>query len=208
MTDLLVRWSRALPDAPRDAADHVGRDLLARWTEPHRSYHDGTHLRAVLDAVDELAAGADDADAVRLAAWFHDAVHAGRAGEDERASAELAERVLPALGLAPARVAEVSRLVRLTATHDPVDGDANGAVLCDADLAVLGGDPAGYAGYAARVRAEYRHVPDEAFAAGRAAVLRDLLAHQPLYRTTEGRRRWEGAARSNLAAEIRTLDGI
>ena len=80
------------------------------------------------------------------------------------------------------RVDEVERLVLLTAGHDPEPGDANGAVLCDADLAVLAGPPEAYAAYASAVRAEYGHLSDEEFTAGRIAVLEHLLALPALYR--------------------------
>jgi predicted metal-dependent HD superfamily phosphohydrolase len=78
-------------------------------------------------------------------------------------------------------------------------------VLCDADLAVLAGDPARYAAYADAVREEYAHVPDDAFRAGRAAVLSGLLAQQPLFRTPSGQASWEAAARVNVAAELAAL---
>ena len=70
MEDLIARWRRVVGDG----GDHVAEDLLARWSEPHRRYHDIEHLRDVLDAVDLLDAHAADPMAVRLAAWFHDAV--------------------------------------------------------------------------------------------------------------------------------------
>ena len=57
--------------------------------------------------------------AVELAVWFHDVIHGPRAVNDEEASAVLAEWSLTLVGAAPATVAEVARLVRLTATHDP-----------------------------------------------------------------------------------------
>ena len=56
-------------------------------------------------------------------------------------------------------------------------------MLCDADLAVLGGDATEYAQYAADIREEYAHVDDDAFRAGRIAVLQRLLEKQPLYCT-------------------------
>lgn len=187
-------------DSP--AARALGAELLARWSEPHRRYHTPDHLRAVLAAVDDLAALADDPVAVRLAAWFHDAVYDGRPGWDEERSAQLAESRLPRCGVPAARVAEVARLVRLTATHRTA-GDPNGAVLCDADLAVLGRP--GYAEYAARIREEYAHVPDDLFRQGRAAVLRRLLAVPELYRTPRARELWEGRARRNMSAELAEL---
>lgn len=209
---LLDRW-RALAGGDA-AADALGRELIARWSEPHRRYHDPVHLARVLDGVDELAAEASDADVARFAAWFHDAVYGVAAGSpesgpasNEEASARLAEERLPALGLAPERVAEVARLVRLTEGHRTEPGDRDGEVLCDADLAVLGGGAEEYARYAAAIRAEYAEVPDELFRPGRAAVLRGLLELPRLFRTETARARYEERARANLAAEIAELEG-
>lgn len=199
------RWAALVGCGETERA--AGRALLERWAEPHRAYHGTAHLRAVLDAVDALAAEAGDLRAVRLAAWFHDAVYLGRAGEDEEASARLAGQVLAALGLPPPTVAEVARLVRLTAGHDPAPGDRDGAVLCDADLAVLGGSPRAYASYAAAVRAEYAHLGDAAYRAGRAAVLERLLALDPLFRTRAARERWQERSRANLRTELGRLRG-
>ncbi|MFI6814718.1 metal-dependent phosphohydrolase [Nonomuraea sp. NPDC050328] len=191
-------WSELTADTP--AARAVEAELLARWAEPHRRYHDRAHLRAVLEALDELGATRE----VRLAAWFHDAVYEGRPGWDEERSAQLAQALLPRCGLGPESVAEVARLVRLTAAHDQVrPGDRNGEALCDADLAILA-SPA-YDAYASAIRQEYAHVPDEAFRQGRAAVLRRLLAVPRLYRTETGHERWERAARANMTAELTRL---
>ncbi|MFE7131416.1 hypothetical protein ACFVIM_11195 [Streptomyces sp. NPDC057638] len=197
-----ARHGRPGPD-PLPYADQ----LLERWSEPQRRYHTLAHLTAVLDHVDTLAAYADDPGAVRLAAWFHDAVYLPERSENEERSARLAERALSEAGVDAAVTAEVARLVRLTVSHAPADGDANGAVLCDADLAVLAGTPEGYAVYADAVREEYAFVPDDAFRAGRAAVLRGLLGLERLYRTPYGRERWEERARRNMAAELERLTG-
>jgi predicted metal-dependent HD superfamily phosphohydrolase len=185
------------------------RDRLAeRYREPHRRYHDLRHLQEVLQTVDDLADAADDVEAVRWAAWFHDAVYDVHRDDNEERSAQLAERDLAALGLDRATVSEVSRLVRLTATHQPEDDDANGAVLCDADLRILAADPWRHAEYVADVRAEYAHVPDPEFRAGRAAVLRSLLSSDRLFRTERAYTRWEERARANLAAELRRLESV
>lgn len=185
------------------------RDRLAeRYREPHRRYHDLRHLQEVLQTVDDLADAADDVDAVRWAAWFHDAVYDVHRDDNEERSAQLAEQDLAALGLDRALVSEVSRLVRLTATHQPEDDDANGAVLCDADLRILAADPWRHAEYVADVRAEYAHVPDPEFRAGRAAILRALLSSGRLFRTERAYTRWEERARANLAAELRQLESV
>ncbi|OKK13140.1 hypothetical protein AMK16_31960 [Streptomyces sp. CB00455] len=205
---LRARWQAALTAAGaaagRDPAPYADR-LLDAWAQPQRRYHTTAHLADVLARIDVLAAHAADPAAVELAAWFHDAVYRPDRSENEERSAAMAERALPELGIDPGRTAEVARLVRLTVTHDPAPGDTNGEVLCDADLAVLAGAPAAYAAYAAAVRAEYGFVPDDAFRAGRAAVLRQLLGLPRLYRTPYGREHWEDPARANLAAELAAL---
>jgi predicted metal-dependent HD superfamily phosphohydrolase len=205
--DLLPVWTALLHRCgATDDPEPYGRELLRRWSEPQRRYHTPEHLRAVLRHVDELAGHAADPDAVRLGAWFHDAVYRPDRTENEERSAALAVRALTAAGLPAGRVAEVERLVLLTVTHDPAPGDRDGEVLCDADLAVLGGSPEAYAAYAAAVRAEYDFVPEPDFRAGRAAVLRQLLALPALYRTPAARERFTAAARTNLTAELKQLE--
>ncbi|MET9916168.1 hypothetical protein ABZZ04_03670 [Streptomyces sp. NPDC006435] len=196
-----ARGGAAAPD-PAPYADN----LLARWAEPQRRYHTTAHLAAVLDHVDTLAGHAADPDAVRLAAWFHDAVYRPDRSENEERSAALAERALPEAGVPDGVTAEVARLVRLTVTHDPAPGDTDGEVLCDADLAILAADPQHYAAYTAQVREEYGFVPDDAFREGRATVLRQLLGLPRLFRTPYGADRWEQRARRNLLTELELLD--
>ncbi|MFD4142932.1 hypothetical protein [Streptomyces sp. NPDC058572] len=208
--DLRARWARSLAAAragTTDAPDPLpyADNLLARWAEPQRRYHTTDHLIAVLDHIDTLAPHAADPDLVRLAAWFHDAVYLPDRSENEERSARLAERGLPEAGLSPAATAEVARLVRLTITHAPAGDDTNGQVLCDADLAILAAPPEPYAAYTAAVREEYGFVPEDAFRAGRAAVLRQLLELPRLFHTPYGEREWETRARANLEAELAQL---
>lgn len=198
---LRQRWPEELA-----VAKPVREDLLERWSQPHRHYHDATHLLAVLDALESLSREHPVPLPARLAAWFHDAVYDGVPGADEEASAVLAERLLAAY-LPAQDVAEVARLVRVTADHRPAAGDETGALLCDADLAVLGGDPARYDRYVTAVREDYAHVSEQEWRVGRTAVLRSLLDREELYRTEQARTRWLAAARTNLRRELSGLGG-
>jgi predicted metal-dependent HD superfamily phosphohydrolase/outer membrane protein assembly factor BamB len=196
--DLRDQWNRLLPHA-----QPLGEDLLARYAEQHRHYHDQRHLAEVLATIDELADQADDPDTVRLAAWFHDAIYDPQAdpGENEEVSAQLAELELAAYGVDADRVEEIGRLVRLTAKHDCEPDDANGAVLCDADLRILSTSPERYAEYAEGIRQEYAHIGEREFARGRIAFLQGL-AETRLYATARGHDEWEQAARDNIAREV------
>lgn len=186
---LLARWPLA------DTA--LAADLLERWGARGRRYHDPRHLEHCLDSLEMLGGGDEP---IVLAAWFHDAVYEGRPGADEEASAQLAEERLAGV-LSPAGVAEVARLVRLTAHHWVAADDARGALLCDADLAILGAAPEAYERYCRDVRVEYADVPLAEFRQGRLRVVRSLLELDPLYRTRGGSELWSASARRNLTAE-------
>lgn len=194
---VLRRWSQRFVQLP----ESIGASLVGRYAEPTRVYHDVRHLSDVLRCIDLLADEGSDLAMVELAAWFHDAVYDVRRADNEQTSADLARELLaPHLG--QMQLAEVVRLVLLTRDHAVGDGDPDGAVLCDADLAVLAGSAEEYAGYVSRVRKEYAHLPDASFRAGRETVLRGLLALPRLFHTGYGTAHWESPARANLQAEL------
>lgn len=173
-------------------------DLATRYAEPWRRYHTAEHVEEVLAVVERLADLAVDLVAVRLAAELHDAVYDPARSDNEEASAQLA---LAVLGDSP-MAEEVARLVRLTATHVVAGDDANGAVLCDADLSVLGAPPERYHRYVADVRAEYAFVADDRWRTGRASVLEGFLVRPRIYATDRLHDELEARARANLATEL------
>ena len=202
--ELRAAWTVAVGD------DHAALaaldDVVARHREPHRRYHGVRHVTWVVRHVRELAAEVptDDLDAIVVAAFFHDAVYDPRATDNEGQSARLAERVLADLGWDEGRRTRVSDLVRATAAHAGTD-DPDTAVLLDADLAVLGSEPAAYQAYVTGVRTEYAHVDNDAWRTGRSQVLRHLLARDSLYATAPARQRWASRAAANMTAELASL---
>lgn len=209
--DLRGEWAAALRRSGGEGLDgmhsRLGLTLMARYTESHRRYHTLDHLAAVLSTVDDLAACAESPDVVRLAAWYHDAVYDPRRSDNEERSAELAAAELRQAGVPPATVTRVADLIRCTAGHDAPPGDHDAEVLCDADLRVLASPLPEYDRYVAAVRAEYAHVADADWRAGRSAILRGLLALPQLFRTPPAQA-WEPAARDNLTRELAALDAL
>jgi predicted metal-dependent HD superfamily phosphohydrolase len=208
-------WRRLVGFDAGRAGDAALDELLARHRQPHRRYHTATHVMWVLRHIDDLAAANTpvDLDAVRAAALFHDAVYDPRSPTNEHDSAGLARRVLADCGWEPARVDRVAALIELTAGHvapradDGADdgADTGADILLDADLAILGAEPADYRSYVTGVRAEYAHVDDDAWRVGRAAVLRSFLERPAIYRTTSMQATRERRARANLSAELADL---
>jgi predicted metal-dependent HD superfamily phosphohydrolase len=171
------------------SADEVAAayaDIVVRYAEPHRRYHTLEHIEEVVAQVDGTA--------VELAAWYHDVIYDTSASDSEARSAVYAAEALTALGAPPDVVDEVQRLIQLTAGHAASADDASGQMLIRADLAILSAEPDRYDRYAHDVRAEYAHVDDESWRAGRAAVLQSLLAIAP-----------DEPARSNITRELSRL---
>ncbi|CAB4578564.1 MAG: HD domain-containing protein [Actinobacteria bacterium] len=212
MTSPEVELRRVWQRAAGRGHDGVLEGLLERHRDPRRRYHTATHVMWVCRHVDRLVAHHDeigrplaDPDAVRMAALFHDAIHEPASATNESDSARLAAERLAEVGWDDARRAEVARLVELTAGHTVEADDLAGAVLLDADLAILGSDANEYAHYATAVRAEYAHVTDDAWRTGRARVLSHFLDRPTIYATEPMRAEREHRARANLAAELAQL---
>jgi predicted metal-dependent HD superfamily phosphohydrolase len=91
--DLLRRWVAVI------GGPEGWNEVVAAYGQPHRRYHTAEHLGEVFAALDAVAPTRPPA--VDLAALLHDAVYEPRAapGASEEASAALAERLLPGLGV-------------------------------------------------------------------------------------------------------------
>jgi len=203
--ELEVAWQRHVTTDPQ-----LLDGLLARHREKHRRYHTAVHVAWVIRHVDELATTepVEHLDEVVAAAFYHDAVYEAAYPANERASARLARRDLASIGWSDDAVDRVGSMIEATEHGAPDATHAFGdtAILLDADLAILGADPAGYSAYVAGVRSEYRHVDDDDWRTGRAAVLGEFLDRPAIYSTPTGRDRWETRARANLTAELAGLD--
>jgi predicted metal-dependent HD superfamily phosphohydrolase len=211
--DILVEtlWTSAvgLLGGNQQVAAAAAADLAARYAQSHRRYHTRAHVQAVLrDAATlagELGLPAHERAVLTIAACAHDVVYDARPGDDERRSASWAQDWLARAGVEDAHGARVGELVLATLAHSASTADLTAWALLDADLAILGADREAYDRYRVAVREEYAALDEPAWRTGRAAVLSGLLARDPLYGTGAGRRRWEAAARANIARELDSL---
>jgi predicted metal-dependent HD superfamily phosphohydrolase len=186
-------------------ADAVFDDIETANAGPARRYHTLEHIGECLTQLDGVVRPEAARRRIELALWWHDAVYDPTRSDNEAQSAGLARGHLRGLGEPEDEIDEVARLIALTAGHTVASGDQVGATLVSIDLAILGQSQAVYDRYAAQVRAEYAHVPDSAFRAGRAQVLARFLETPAIYADPEFRDRLEAAARANIAREIAAL---
>lgn len=183
------------------ADDAALADLVARHREPHRAYHDLTHIAACLRELEGLRALSARPGEVATALLFHDAVYVPLASDNEARSAELAGEVLARGGADPAAIERVRAAILATRSHDaPADPDA--ALVCDIDLSILATAGATFDAYELAVRKEHAMIPDEPFARGRSAFVRGMLARPRLFHTPELHARWDTLARANLTRSL------
>ncbi|MBS0449820.1 MAG: CYTH domain-containing protein [Proteobacteria bacterium] len=197
--DLLQAATPALPPALKDT-------LAARHREPGRHYHGIAHVEALLRWLDQSRDLASDARAIEAAIWFHDAVYDPRSASNEADSAQLARSELAALQWPTHAVEKVQALVLATAGHAS-DGiaDEDTRLFLDLDLSILGQPAPVYASYSAAIRAEYAHIEEAAYIAGRRRVLESFLSRPSIYQTTRWRNAWEAQAQANIRHELQSL---
>lgn len=157
-----------------DAPEGLRQLVLAELDAPTRHWHGLVHHALMLRAVSRAGHDAAARRRLILATLFHDIVYEARRADNEEASATVARQWLTG-----AEADAVAALILATKRHD-LATDPVTRTLLEADLAVLWTpSPQLYAFYARGVRAEYAHVPEPAYRAGRSAVmtrLRDDLA--------------------------------
>ncbi len=181
--------------------------LLTRYNEAHRHYHNAAHIVACIGELHGIGASLADEHrgALELALFFHDVLYEPQRRDNEEASAAFAQHFLVGL-IDPAFSAQVARLVRITDHHHPPTAPDE-ALIVDVDLSILGRPRAEFSVYEQAIRAEYEHVPDEAFRNGRAKLLEEFLARPRIYSTAPFFEQYEGPARVNLewsVAQLRT----
>jgi predicted metal-dependent HD superfamily phosphohydrolase len=187
--------------------DPLLAELAAAYGEPHRAYHNATHIAEVLRWFDRVAEGPGwlhPAD-VYLAIVFHDAIYVPGAKDNEARSAAWARQAITQRDIA-ANADRVAELIELTAHHgklESAEGDA--ALFLDADMAIVGSEIDDYREYARQVRREYSMVPAAAYRAGRGAFVQGLAVKPRIYFTEFFHSLLNLRARLNLADELSTL---
>lgn len=215
---LRAQWEQlwnysALTEAGIANADHWFTQLTgdSAYGAPERHYHNLDHLVHGLTELTVWAANVEASnpslDVLKAAFWFHDAVYdvPKQGVSNEEASA----RLWLCAGLPCANTEEVASLIRMTdhAQQHALDHPLK-HVMLGADLAILGQSDAIYQVYIESIRREYTWVEDQAYRAGRKAVLQHFLAAAragTLYVDPYFKDLYETLAERNLEREIAVL---
>ena len=185
-------------------ANVVYNDLVTRYSEPHRAYHTLEHIGHCLDELEQVRHLATNPDAVELALWYHDAIYDTKAKDSEERSAMLAEEMVRSASL-PDDLGQLVANLITTTKHTVAPTDPDVQLLVDIDLSILGQSEDKFDEYEGQVRKEYEWVSEDAFVAGRSAILKSFLNRPAIYSTQFFRNKYEAQARANIATSLARL---
>lgn len=193
--------SRCAPEADDGRLYRVVAD---NYSEPHRRYHTLDHIRHCLGQLDRARHLAADPDAIELAVWFHDVIYDPTVDDNELRSARFFDSQL-GVHLPGEQAARVHRLIMATEyPSEPDDGDAR--LMVDIDLSSFALPWEEFMHDTHAIQAEFAHVPEEQFIAGKLKFLESMLSRPRFYLTDYFHDRLEARARSNIERHIRDLN--
>lgn len=176
--------------------------LIAAYNEKQRAYHTLQHLYECLVLLDSIRPDLNDAHAVVLALWFHDAVYDPQAKDNELKSAELFEQYL-AQDLSIDIVQKIKRWIVATQKHEATD-ELDLQFLLDIDLAILAASPERFEEYEQQIQQEYAWVEPEIYSIKRKEVLAHFYQAEPLYQTEYFQQNFEQRAKQNLKVTLKS----
>ena len=205
--NLKNEFSKLLGNYSTDPArnDELADLVVLRYSEKHRFYHNLSHIHSLLNNAENFSDKFVDYDSVRLAIWFHDVVYEPKSLKNEFESALLMREKLTELSFPKEMTKKVEKLILATEKHDAASLDDDGKLFLDLDLGILGAEEGVYEKYTRAIRCEYSFVPEFLYRRSRAKILKNFLNRQIIYFTDEMCKKYETAARRNMANEIKEL---
>ena len=177
----LAAWTRVWAElGVRHAPRETFEELIRRYCEPHRAYHNRQHLAECLHVRQLVNAACQAPAEVDLALWFHDAIYDPLRSDNELRSAQWLDDVARDNGLDEETRRRLYNLVMVT-RHDGAPATADEAVLVDTDLAILGASFERFEEYDRQIRLEYQYVPLPVYRQKRRQVLERFLARERIY---------------------------
>lgn len=207
MPELKATWDKLTAKSNQAATMAAWADLIARYTEADRAYHNREHLAELLAFAHHYRKAIKRFDLLCWAIFYHDVIYVPGNRANEEHSALMAENWLPKLGVSEQDVAVVASWIRASASHvlPAAASSEDGQLFLDMDMAILGASEQRYRDYVRQVRKEFRKFPNFLYKPGRRKVLTHFLAQERIYKSQQFFDRFEEAARKNIAWELENL---
>ncbi len=188
--------------SPKVSYSIVLEDLLDRYLQKGRYYHNITHI---LDCLNELERTTDyyfNNDSLGviiqyfLALWFHDAVYDSHQNNNEQLSAHLFIKYAKESGIPEVHITSIISLIRATRNHETTSVSEN--LIIDIDLSILGKDWETFCEYDNNIAKEYAWVSKDIYIEKRLKVLEKFLLKDRIFKTPYFFQKYEKTARENI----------
>jgi len=200
----LERWHRLMKTLAIPENNDTYTKLIEAYSEKHRAYHTLEHIDACLIQLDAVTGETDNPDVIEIALWFHDAIYNPLSSTNEEDSAALAKSFLYENLVASDMTDRVYELIIFTKNHH-APNSADGQLILDIDLSILGAERNIYEQFENNIRKEYRLIPSFIFKRERKKILKSFFERQRLYHSDYFFERYEKQAKENLGWAIRKL---
>lgn len=205
MADLERIFSNLLADyGAGNKFTRLWDEIHAYYTGSKRYYHNLIHLENMYNELEGCSPLISDKDTLLFALYYHDIIYNASRKDNEEKSAALAVKRLTEINYTDTRIATCHDAIMATKTHT-ISSNTDINLFTDADLSILGSSPEKYQEYYKQIRKEYSVYPDFLYNPGRKKVLINFLDMDYIYKTQYFRDRYEFAARTNIASEIKNL---
>lgn len=188
----------------------VKENLLERYNEPHRVYHNQQHLYDCFVKFDKIKDKLEFPEEVEAAIWFHDAVYTPVSGKNEEKSVQLMHTMLyNECGVSYRVRKHIDHLIMATKhKNDYTPFLLDEMFFLDIDMSILGESEEVYNKYSAGIRLEYGFIPIAIYQEKRSEVLRGFLGRENIYYTVPFRDLYQAQAEKNILRELRSYDAV
>ncbi|CAN8004437.1 unnamed protein product [Ixodes hexagonus] len=208
-------WSDLTLDFTEEVRDKWMCLIRQKYTDGSRHHHNLDHLSHMMGLFRTYQDYLSNPKAVAFALFFQFLEYDPRSQDNEERCIEAFrqfadEARIPMDSELFLTVTELIQLTKLHSTEEHkqegIYGSEDKHFFLDFDMCVLGSSPSEYKYYAERIRLEYNFVPDNLYNRLRSKILTSFLQIPNIFATEPFRRKFEERAKSNIKAEIQTLD--
>ncbi|SEG81167.1 HD domain-containing protein [Marinobacterium lutimaris] len=197
-------WTRNVTASSSSGdAEWVCAYLEKQYRHAERYYHDFSHIDECLKWLDLYADTVEDADAVELSIWFHDACYLPTPIGHEERSAQLFARMVGE-GMAAERREKIVRMIGYT-THTTPPQSAEEALMVDIDMASFARPWHQYLVDTVHCRLERHWLTDLEFCESQIGFLQRMLERPSFYYSEAFQQHHEQDARNNMLRMIDLL---
>lgn len=189
---------------PKVDSRKILEEVISKYSEPHRSYHNLSHVYSLLMMAEEYYDFIENPILFELSIWFHDLIYDPSRNDNEEKSAERALELLSPF-LADSFLENLKQMILSTIEHAPILKDQDNELFLDLDMSVLATETTVYDQYTAAIRKEYSIFTDEIYQAGRKSVLEKFMAGDQIFLTDFFKENFEKQVVDNIQNELSNL---